>query len=76
MRLKSGKVVHAWACAGAFDPSALRSNSIELEWPPRSGKMQSFPEVDRAAYFDLVTARLKVNPGQRPLLDQLEALVG
>ena len=67
-----GKVVHAWAAEGDCDVRALRSNSFTLEWPPRSGRLQSFPEVDRAAWFTLPEAREKINKGQSALLDELE----
>lgn len=73
VRQKGGKVVHAWACEGDCDPNAIISDTFELEWPPRSGVRQRFPEVDRAAFFDLATARRKINPAQVPLLDALEA---
>ena len=68
-----GKVVTAWAIEGDFDPAALKSNRFELEWPPRSGRRQSFPEVDRAAWFDLDEAREKILSGQRALIDRLGA---
>lgn len=71
VRQKGGKVVHAWACEGDCDPNAIISDTFELEWPPRSGVRQRFPEVDRAAFFDLATARRKINPAQVPLLDAL-----
>lgn len=71
VRQKGGKVVHAWACEGDCDPNAIVSDTFELEWPPRSGVRQRFPEVDRAAFFDLATARRKINPAQVPLLDAL-----
>jgi predicted NUDIX family NTP pyrophosphohydrolase len=67
----SGKVVHAFACAGDFDPSELSSNTFEIEWPPRSGQRQSFPEVDRAAWFSLANAMDKIIGYQRPLLIEL-----
>jgi predicted NUDIX family NTP pyrophosphohydrolase len=70
-RQKSGKLVQAFALEADFDLSAFRSNKFEMEWPPRSGKMQSFPEVDRIAYFRLATARKKILPGQRPLIEEL-----
>ena len=73
VRLKSRKTVVAWALEGDFDPSQLVSMTFETEWPPRSGRRQTFPEVDRAAWFDLETARVKVNAGQVPLLDALAA---
>ncbi|MDC0723509.1 NUDIX domain-containing protein [Nannocystis bainbridge] len=74
IRQRAGKVVHAWACRGDCDPAALRSNTFEIEWPPRSGRRQSFPEVDRAAFFSLAAARTKMNPAQVDLLDQLARL--
>jgi len=70
-----GKIVHAWAAEGECDVAALRSNSFTLEWPPRSGRQQTFPEVDRAAWFALGEAREKINKGQSARLDQLEQLV-
>lgn len=74
IRQRAGKLVHAWACRGHVDPAALRSNTFEMEWPPRSGRRQSFPEVDRAAYFSLAAARAKINPAQVALLDELARL--
>ena len=65
------KTVHAFAAEGDIDPADVRSNRFEMEWPPRSGRMQSFPEVDRAAWFTLGDARVKLVVGQRPLLDAL-----
>jgi len=72
VRLKSRKRVVAWALEGDFEPAQLVSMTFETEWPPRSGQRQAFPEVDRAAWFDLDTARVKLNAGQVPLLDALE----
>jgi predicted NUDIX family NTP pyrophosphohydrolase len=63
-----GKTVRAWACEGDFDPAALKSNTFALEWPPRSGRMAEFPEVDRAAWFSIDEALRKINKGQRPIL--------
>lgn len=71
----SGKVVHAWALEGDLDPADLRSNSFSMEWPPRSGRMQEFPEVDRAAWFTLKEAEQRILPGQAPLLHELERLL-
>lgn len=71
VRQKSGKVVHAWAFEGDCDPKQLRSNTFEMEWPPRSGKVQSFPEVDRAEFFDIESAREKLNPAQIDFLERL-----
>jgi len=71
IRQRSGKVVIAWAAVGEFDPSQLNSNLFSMEWPPRSGKMQQFPEADRADWFPLAAARMKMIAGQDQLLDQL-----
>ncbi len=71
VRQKSGKVVVAFACEADFDPEALRSNTFELEWPPRSGRTQAFPEVDRAAWFEPAEARRRLNPAQAELVDRL-----
>jgi len=71
IRQRSGKIVTAWAAAGEFDTAALRSNPVTLEWPARSGRLQQFPEVDRAGWFTLAQARQKILPAQVPLLDQL-----
>jgi len=76
VRQPSGKLVHAWAVQGDLDAAAIRSNSFSMEWPPRSGAMREFPEVDRAAWFDLETARRKLLNGQLPLLDELERKLG
>ena len=72
----SGKIVHAWAVRADFDPSRLTSAAFSMEWPPRSGRQQSFPEVDRAEWFDLATARQKIVKGQAGFLDELAHLVG
>jgi len=72
IRQRGGKLVKAFAIEGGFDPGALRSNEFELEWPPRSGRIQSFPEVDRVVWFSLPLAREKILAAQRPLLDRLE----
>ena len=68
---KSGKVVTAWAIEGDLDPADLHSNTFSIEWPPKSGKTQQFPEVDRAAWFDLPAAREKLIESQRAFLDRL-----
>ncbi len=70
-----GKRVVAWAVEGDLDAAAARSNTFEMEWPPRSGRKASFPEIDRAEWFPLDTARAKILKGQAPLLDQLERLL-
>jgi predicted NUDIX family NTP pyrophosphohydrolase len=74
-RQAGGKMVHAWAVRGDFDPAALRSNTFEMEWPPRSGRTQRFPEVDRAAWFPLAAARRKILKGQCGWLEDLERMV-
>jgi predicted NUDIX family NTP pyrophosphohydrolase len=71
VRQKSGKLVHAWAAEGKFDPVALRSNSFELEWPPRSGSRREFPEVDRAEWFAPDEARRRILSAQAELIDRL-----
>ena len=70
---RGGKRVHAWAVAGDCDSGALRSNTFELEWPPKSGRIQSYPEVDRFEFFTLPAARDKINPAQIELLERLHA---
>lgn len=76
VRQRSGKVVHAWAVEGDCDPAVIRSNTFSMEWPPRSGRRQQYPEVDRAGWFDLERAKEKILEGQRPLLAQLQVLLG
>ena len=76
IRQKAGKTVTAFAAEGDFDTASLDSNRFEIEWPPKSGRIAAFPEVDRAGWFALDEAREKIIKGQRPLLDRLEALVG
>lgn len=71
VRQKSGKVVHAWAAEGDFDPATLSSNTFEIEWPPRSGQRREFPEVDRAEWFDPVAARRKMLAVQVALVERL-----
>jgi predicted NUDIX family NTP pyrophosphohydrolase len=75
IRQTGGKQVQAFALEADCDADAIDSNLFEMEWPPRSGRLQSFPEVDRAAWFDLATAREKINKGQSALLDELEKLL-
>lgn len=72
---RGGKRVRAWAVETDLDPGGVRSNRFEIEWPPRSGKVQSFPEIDRAAWFALDVALHKIVPGQAELLDRLAALL-
>jgi predicted NUDIX family NTP pyrophosphohydrolase len=73
IRQKSGKRVLAWAVPGDLDPSTAVSNTYEMEWPPASGRIQAFPEIDRVEWFDLDAARRKLKPAQVPFLDRLEA---
>ncbi|MET0278547.1 MAG: NUDIX domain-containing protein [Pseudorhodoplanes sp.] len=76
VRQKSGKVVTAFALRGDFDPATLRSAQFEMEWPPKSGKLRSFPEVDRAQWFSLTEAHRKILPAQSALLDRVSGLTG
>lgn len=71
VRQKAGKIVHAFAVEGNLDTNSITSNKFQLEWPPRSGKIEEFPEVDRAEWFDLPAARQKINPAQIAFLDEL-----
>ncbi|MGF7159528.1 putative NUDIX family NTP pyrophosphohydrolase [Rhodoligotrophos appendicifer] len=75
IRQGNGKQVTAFAAEAAFDPAEFRSNSFEMEWPARSGSMQSFPEVDRVEWFALPVAQRKILKAQQPLLERLQALV-
>jgi predicted NUDIX family NTP pyrophosphohydrolase len=72
IRQAGGKVVHAWAAQGDLDPSTINSVGFEMEWPPSSGRKQTFPEVDRAEWFDLTLARRKILPAQATFIDRLE----
>jgi len=71
VRLRSGKTVHAWAFPGSVDPASLRSNLFEIEWPPKSGRRQQFPEIDRAGFFPMAEARNKMRISELPFLDRL-----
>ncbi|HUN85853.1 MAG TPA: NUDIX domain-containing protein [Terracidiphilus sp.] len=73
VKLASGKVVRAWSLEGDCDAEQIASNTFAMEWPPKSGKMQEFPEVDRAAWFPLAVARNKINVAQRVFLDRLSS---
>jgi predicted NUDIX family NTP pyrophosphohydrolase len=72
---KGGKRVYAWAFRGDCDAAACQSNLFEMEWPPKSGRRATFPEIDRAEWFDLDTARAKIKESQIPLLDNLEQIL-
>ena len=76
VRQKGGKVVSAWAAPGDLDPETITSNTFTMEWPPRSGTHREFPEVDRAGWFDLDTAREKLMAAQDGLVDRLVAVLG
>jgi predicted NUDIX family NTP pyrophosphohydrolase len=76
IKQKNGKIVHAWAVQGGFDPDELKSNTFDCEWPPKSGRMQSFPEVDRAEWFPPDVAKLKMFSGQPALVDELLVVIG
>lgn len=75
IRQKGGKTVLAWALEGELDPADAVSNTFETEWPPRSGRLQAFPEIDRVAWFDVTAARAKLIEAQVPFLDRLEEAV-
>jgi predicted NUDIX family NTP pyrophosphohydrolase len=74
IRQRGGKTVKAFAVETDVDVENIQSNTFEIEWPPRSGRRQVFPEIDRAGWFDLVAARTKINEAQRTLLERLEAI--
>ncbi len=75
VKTPGGKIIHAFLGEGSIDIASLKSNFFEMEWPPKSGRMQSFPEVDKAAWFTLVQARDKINKGQIPILDLVERIL-
>lgn len=75
VKQKSGKIVHAWAAEGEIDADTIVSNLFEMEWPPKSGKMTSFPEIDRAGWFNINQAKLKINAAQSALIDELLSLI-
>ena len=76
VRQPGGKLVHAWAVEGDLDPAAIVSNTFTMEWPPRSGRRESFPEIDRGEWFPLREARRRILRGQAGLIDELERAVG
>lgn len=76
IRQEGGKLVLAWAVAGDIEPATIRSNSFEMEWPPRSGKRRTFPEIDRGQWFALDEAKKRINKAQVALLDALAASIG
>lgn len=76
IRQPGGKLVQIWAAEGDFDPARLESNTFDMEWPRGSGRMQTFPEVDRAGWFELAEARRRILPGQAAFFDALVAAIG
>lgn len=76
VKLKSGKNIDAWALEGDIDADALVSNTFEIQWPPSSGRVQAFPEIDKAAWFTVAAARDKINPAQFALVEELQQILG
>ncbi len=76
IRQRGGKLVHAWALPGDLDPAAARSNTFSMEWPPGSGRLEAFPEIDRVAWFGVVEARGRLKETQVPFLDRLADSLG
>lgn len=74
VKQKGGKIVHAWAFQGDFDPSAFVSNTFTMEWPPRSGRPMEFPEIDRAEFFQVAVAKQKINAAQVGFIEELEEI--
>jgi predicted NUDIX family NTP pyrophosphohydrolase len=75
IKQKGGKRVYAWAIEGDIDPATVVSNTFELEWPPKSGKVKIFPEIDKAAWFDIEEAKLKINTAQVGLIEELLSIL-
>ncbi len=75
IKQKGGKVVHAWAFEGDCDMAAIKSNTFTMEWPPKSGRQMEFPEIDRAEFFDLATAKTKIKVGQEALIEELATIL-
>jgi len=75
VKQKSGKLVHAWAVECDFDVTKIRSNTFEMEWPPRSGKKMEFPEIDRAEWFDVENAKERILPAQVVLIEEVEEMI-
>jgi predicted NUDIX family NTP pyrophosphohydrolase len=75
VKLKSGKIIYAWALQGDIAPSKMVSNTFEMEWPPATGQMKAFPEIDRGDWFSVNKAREKINPVQFLLIEELQSLL-
>jgi predicted NUDIX family NTP pyrophosphohydrolase len=75
VKQKSGKIIHGWAVPGDCDTNNIRSQQVQMEWPPGSGRQVEFAEFDRAMFFDLAVAKRKANPGQVGLLEELQAMI-
>ena len=75
VKQKAGKIIKAWAVEGDIDPTAIESNTFEIEWPPKSGKKKILPEVDKAEWFTVKAAAEKINPGQLPLIEELQQMM-
>ena len=76
IKQRSGKTVYAWAFLGDYlENKPIRSNTFKIEWPPRSGKQQEFPEIDKAGFFDVKTAKEKINPAQFVFIERLQSLL-
>lgn len=73
IKQKAGKIIHAWACVKEIAKAHITSNEFEIEWPPKSGKKKSFPEIDKAEWFTTEEAKLKINPGQVSFIDELSS---
>lgn len=76
VKQKSGKTIVAWAFEGDCDPSSIKSNTFSIEWPPKSGRQQEFPEIDRAGFFTVPQAKAKMHPVEYPLVLRLHELLG
>jgi predicted NUDIX family NTP pyrophosphohydrolase len=76
IKQKGGKMVQCWALKGNIDPAKIKSNTFEMEWPPRSGKKQSYPEIDRAAWFAAEEAKTKILLAQQPFISEVQKILG
>ena len=76
IKQRGGKIVYAWASEGDMDPDKIKSNTFEMEWPPKSGRKREFPEIDRGEWFNISDAKRKINPAQSALIDELVGKLG